>query len=104
MTLLIQYLLYLFDLFYARFEETNNAGGSCKTSTECIGGFSRLYHEIMRLKTAKPDSIILNGGDSFQGTIWYSVGKWNVTQEFMNTLPIDAEVGYISTTNILSQI
>lgn len=75
-----------------RFEETNDAGGTCKTGTKCIGGFSRLYHEIMTLKNLKPDSILLNGGDSFQGTIWYSVGKWNVTQEFMNTLPIDAEV------------
>lgn len=49
----------------------------------------------MTLKNATPDSILLNGGDSFQGTIWYSTGKWNVTQEFMNTLPIDAEVSIL---------
>lgn len=52
----------------------------------------------MTLKNATPDSILLNAGDSFQGTVWYSMGKWNVTQEFMNTLPIDAEVSVSTVT------
>lgn len=83
----------IYNIFFShRFEETNDAGGSCKAGQQCIGGISRLHHQIMMLKNETPDSILLNGGDSFQGTIWYSTGKWNVTQEFMNTLPIDAEV------------
>lgn len=49
----------------------------------------------MKLKNDKPGSIVLNAGDSFTGTIWYPVGRWNVTQEFMNTLPIDATVSCI---------
>ena len=39
-----------------------------------------------------PDSILLNGGDNFQGTLWYNIFKWNVTQYFLNKLPFDAIV------------
>ncbi|KAG5884885.1 hypothetical protein JTB14_025049 [Gonioctena quinquepunctata] len=81
-----------FNDFHARFEETNSDASACKDASQCIGGFSRLYKQIMTMLEEKPESILLNAGDNFQGTIWYSMGKWNVTQEFMNKLPIDAEV------------
>jgi 5'-nucleotidase len=77
--------------FHARFEETNDEGGTCKTE-ECIGGFSRLYDVINNALTQNPDSILLNGGDNFQGTLWYNIFKWNVTQTFLNELPFDAIV------------
>ncbi|CAH1112590.1 unnamed protein product [Psylliodes chrysocephalus] len=78
--------------FHARFQQTNSNGGTCKNETECIGGFSRLYKQITTLFEKKPKSILLNAGDNFQGTLYYSIGKWNITQEFMNKLPIDATV------------
>ncbi|RZC39648.1 uncharacterized protein BDFB_009824 [Asbolus verrucosus] len=75
--------------FHARFEETNDAGGTCKYEG-CIGGFSRLYSEINDILTQLPDHILLNAGDNFQGTLWYNIFKWNVTQYFLNKLPFDA--------------
>lgn len=36
--------------------------------------------------------IYLNAGDNFQGTLWYSLGRWNVTCEFLNMLKADAVV------------
>ncbi|KAJ8919180.1 hypothetical protein NQ315_012167 [Exocentrus adspersus] len=78
--------------FHARFEETNSAGGTCKETDVCIGGFSRLYKQIRTLLDSKPNSVLLNAGDNFQGTLWYTVGKWNVTQQFLNKLPFDATV------------
>lgn len=36
--------------------------------------------------------IFINAGDSFQGTLWYNIGRWNVTQEFLNLVPADAMV------------
>lgn len=36
--------------------------------------------------------IYINAGDSFQGTLWYNIGRWNVTQELLNILPADAMV------------
>ncbi|VEN61874.1 unnamed protein product [Callosobruchus maculatus] len=56
------------------------------------GGFSRLYAQIMKMLEEKPNSVLLNAGDDFQGTMYYSIGKWNITQQFMNKLPFDAQV------------
>nr|XP_023023869.1 apyrase [Leptinotarsa decemlineata] len=81
-----------FNDFHARFEQTSSDGGSCSNMDKCIGGFSRLYKQIMTMLEDNPNYLLLNAGDNFQGTLWYNVGKWNVTQEFMNKLPIDAEV------------
>ncbi|KAG7303414.1 hypothetical protein JYU34_011930 [Plutella xylostella] len=44
----------------------------------------------MALKRTRPDALLLNAGDSFQGTYWYTLLKWNVTQHFINMLPNDA--------------
>ncbi|XP_072934335.1 apyrase-like isoform X2 [Epargyreus clarus] len=77
--------------FHARFEETAVETPTCRfNNNSCLGGFPRLYHEIQVLREEKPDSLLLNAGDSFQGTYWYTLLKWNVTQEFMNLLPHDA--------------
>ncbi|KAL1492215.1 hypothetical protein ABEB36_012697 [Hypothenemus hampei] len=78
--------------FHARFAEITTSSGNCYDSTNCIGGFSRLYSLIQQLLSEKPKSLLLNGGDNFQGTLYYTLGKWNVTQEFLNQLPFDATV------------
>ncbi|XP_018574618.1 apyrase [Anoplophora glabripennis] len=78
--------------FHARFEESSTSGGICKDGEKCIGGFSRLYKQIKNMLEVRPDSVLLNVGDNFQGTLWYTIGKWNITQEFLNKLPFDATV------------
>ncbi|XP_066156466.1 apyrase [Euwallacea fornicatus] len=78
--------------FHARFAETSTSSGTCNDPDACIGGFSRLYALIQSLLEEKPKSLLLNGGDNFQGTLYYTLGKWNITQEFMNKLPFDATV------------
>ncbi|CAH0559286.1 unnamed protein product [Brassicogethes aeneus] len=75
--------------FHARFEETDNWGRKC-SKDNCIGGFSRQYEQISRLRDQDPNLILLNAGDNFQGTFWYTVFKWNVTQYFMKKLKFDA--------------
>lgn len=76
-----------------RFEEVSQQAGTCKEeSTDCIGGFSRLYEQIVEIQSQTDHSILLNAGDNFQGTIWYTFFKWNVTQYFLNKLPFDAIV------------
>ncbi|XP_050353509.1 apyrase-like [Nymphalis io] len=79
--------------FHAHFDQISLNGGPCNpTEGDCIGGFSRLYTAIMQVLEAEPDSLLLNGGDTFQGTIWYNFLRWNVSQHFMNMLPHDAHV------------
>ncbi|XP_044258318.1 apyrase-like [Tribolium madens] len=78
-----------FNDFHARYEPIDNLSTTCEGET-CIGGFSRLYSKIIQLKNEMPNSLLLNAGDNFQGTLWYIVHKWNVTQHFLNKLPFDA--------------
>lgn len=40
--------------------------------------------------------LYLNAGDSFQGTLWYNIGRWNVTSQFLNMLKADAMVYHIN--------
>ncbi|XP_063541299.1 apyrase-like isoform X1 [Cydia strobilella] len=81
-----------FNDFHAHFEEISPSGTICNPSDTCIGGYARLFTAIREAREAEPDSLVLNGGDTFQGTIWYNFLRWNVSQHFMNLLPHDAHV------------
>ncbi|CAH2238888.1 jg13696 [Pararge aegeria aegeria] len=77
--------------FHARFEETTISYPVCTSNdTSCLGGYARLYYEIKTLLKEKPGALLLNAGDTFQGTYWYTLLKWNITQKFINMLPNDA--------------
>lgn len=75
-----------------RFDETSDSAGNCKKGIQCIGGFSRMYRQIKTMLESDPNAVLLDAGDAFAGTLWYIVGKWNITQEFMNKLPFEAAV------------
>ncbi|XP_063833090.1 apyrase-like [Ostrinia nubilalis] len=82
-----------FNDFHAHFDEVSPEGTACNPSeAPCVGGFARLYTAVQQSLEAEPESIVLNGGDTFQGTIWYNFLRWNVSQHFMNLLPHDAHV------------
>uniref|UniRef100_A0A8W7PNK4 Calcineurin-like phosphoesterase domain-containing protein n=1 Tax=Anopheles coluzzii TaxID=1518534 RepID=A0A8W7PNK4_ANOCL len=80
--------------FHARFEETNTVSTRCKPDEgeRCIGGYGRVVSRVKSLQQEYADRnpIYLNAGDSFQGTIWYTLLRWNVTAYFLNLLPADA--------------
>ncbi|KAJ8711278.1 hypothetical protein PYW07_008520 [Mythimna separata] len=79
--------------FHAHFDEVSPQGTICvPEENPCIGGFARLYTAISQAFKVEPESILLNGGDTFQGTIWYNFLRWDVSQYFMNMLPHDAHV------------
>lgn len=81
-------------MFIYRFDQITGSAGICKTENKCIGGFARLYKAIDTIIKENSDSVLLNAGDDFAGTRWYTVGKWNITQEFMNKIKFDASVGF----------
>ncbi|XP_004535080.1 apyrase isoform X5 [Ceratitis capitata] len=78
--------------FHARFEPTDTSGGTCDAGEECIGGYARTVYTVKRLLDEQKDQnpVYFNAGDSFQGTLWYNIGRWNVTSQFLNLLPADA--------------
>lgn len=79
---------------FRRFEETNSHSLECKRETNdtCIGGYARIVSVVKRLQKTRTNPIYLNAGDNFAGTIWYTFGKWNVTQYFLNMLNADVMV------------
>lgn len=74
-----------------RFEATDVRSSSCDPENEiCIGGYARVVSKVKELLETEPNPIYLNAGDNFQGTLWYNIGRWNVTVQFLNMLQADA--------------
>lgn len=78
--------------FHARFEQTSPSSAVCLEGQEesCVGGIARIATAVKGLVKERPNPIFLNAGDNFQGTLWYTKFKWNVTAHFLNMLPHDA--------------
>ena len=56
------------------------------------GGYPRIVSKLKALKKAKPNSLTLNAGDVFQGTLYYSLFKGKADAEAMNKVGFDAYV------------
>ena len=55
-----------------------------------IGGYARLLSKYKELKKSKANSLILNAGDTFQGTLFYSLFKGKADAAALNLIPWDA--------------
>uniref|UniRef100_A0A1L8ECN7 apyrase n=1 Tax=Haematobia irritans TaxID=7368 RepID=A0A1L8ECN7_HAEIR len=84
-------IIHINDL-HARFEATDTSGGNCEADEICIGGYARTVYTVKQLleEQKENNAVYFNAGDSFQGTLWYNIGRWNVTSQFLNMLPADA--------------
>ncbi|KAK3925367.1 Apyrase [Frankliniella fusca] len=76
--------------FHARFEPVSPKASECKAGDRCIGGLARVAAAVQGQLARNPNALVLNGGDNFQGTLWYSLFRWNGTAHFMRQLPWDA--------------
>ena len=63
-----------------------------KVPPECFGGVARLFNTVKEIKADEENVIFLNGGDMFQGNVWYSQFKWRVIAQFTNYLNFTASV------------
>lgn len=79
---------------HARFEETSQLSTTCtpqdSAAGKCYGGFARIATLVRQAKSESPSTIFLNAGDTYQGTAWYNVYKWEAVTWFMNLLKPDA--------------
>ncbi|KAF4521723.1 hypothetical protein B566_EDAN012171 [Ephemera danica] len=79
--------------FHARFDPVSVYSGRCLPGDNekglCYGGIARVVTKVNELKDSLPNPLLLNGGDTFQGTLFYSLFKWNISVEFMNRVPFD---------------
>lgn len=79
---------------HARFEETSALSTVCtpqdSKAGKCYGGFARIATLIREARKSKVPTLFLNAGDTYQGTVWYNVYKWQIVARFLNILAPDA--------------
>ncbi|PWK71705.1 5'-nucleotidase C-terminal domain-containing protein [Aminobacter sp. AP02] len=82
--------------WHSRIESNNKFESTCSTEEEgkgeCIGGAARLVTAIadQRKKLEGQNVLLLNGGDNFQGSLFYATYKGAVEAEFLNQMKFDA--------------
>ena len=79
---------------HARVEEFDQNGNTC-TSKQCFGGVARRAYVINELRKVEKNLLLLDAGDQFQGTLWFSVYKGLAIAKFMNYIKYDVMVGTI---------
>ncbi len=80
--------------FHARFEPISKYDGPCSaednTAGECFGGSARLITAINDARARSNNAILVDGGDQFQGTLFYTYYKGALAAEMMNQMGYDA--------------
>lgn len=80
--------------FHDRFEPISKYDGPCapddNAAGECFGGSARLVSALAEARARSNNTILVDGGDQFQGTLFYTYYKGKMTAEFMNKLGYDA--------------
>ena len=62
---------------------------------KCFGGIARLKKSVDDIKYSHENVIFLNGGDFYQGNIWFSLFKWEIVAKFAELLNFTAMVIYL---------
>lgn len=83
---------------HSHIDEFNQYGTDCKSSvitpnpqsTECGGGYARIKTEVDKIRQQYPDHLLLNAGDEFQGTMFYTYYKGEKTAELLNQMKFHA--------------
>ena len=80
--------------FHARFEPISKYDSGCGSEDnaegKCFGGSARLVTAIADAKARSNNSILVDGGDQFQGTLFYTYYKGALAAEMMNKVGYDA--------------
>lgn len=79
--------------FHARFEPINKYDSGCGSDDnaegKCFGGSARLMTAITEARARSNNSILVDGGDQFQGTLFYTYYKGALAAEMMNQMGYD---------------
>ncbi|MFS8044561.1 5'-nucleotidase C-terminal domain-containing protein [Rhizobium sp. BR 314] len=85
-----------FNDFHSRVESINKFDATCSAAeeakNECFGGAARLKAAIdqRRAALAGQNVVVLDAGDNFQGSLFYTTYKGAAEVEFLNDMKIDA--------------
>jgi len=83
--------------FHSRFESVTASDSTCnaegESKGECFGGIGRLRTAIeaqrAQFAAAGENSVLLNAGDNFQGSLYYTTYKSKVVSDFLNQMGFD---------------
>ncbi|ARE38867.1 5'-nucleotidase [Rhodovulum sp. P5] len=80
--------------FHARFEPISKYDSGCSAEDneagKCFGGTARLVTALAEARATAENSILVDAGDQFQGTLFYNQYKGKVAAEMMEKLGYDA--------------
>jgi 5'-nucleotidase len=80
--------------FHDRFEPISGFDSTCSAEDnaagECFGGIARVATAIEEARARAVNPLVVDAGDQFQGTLFYSFYKGDVSAEFMNRIGFDA--------------
>jgi len=79
--------------FHSRFEPISKYDSGCSAENnaegKCFGGWARLATAVAAERAASNNSILVDGGDQFQGSLFYTYYKGKLAAEMMNQLDYD---------------
>uniref|UniRef100_A0A8C0W2N9 5'-nucleotidase n=1 Tax=Castor canadensis TaxID=51338 RepID=A0A8C0W2N9_CASCN len=75
---------------HSRLEQTSEDSTKCNNASLCVGGVARLFTKVEQIRRAESNVLLLDAGDQYQGTIWFTVYKGTEVAHFMNALRYDA--------------
>ena len=79
--------------FHSRFEPVSKYDSGCgaedNAEGKCFGGSARLVTAIAEARKRSNNSILVDGGDQFQGSLFYTYYKGKLAAEMMNKMGYD---------------
>ena len=79
--------------FHARFEPISRFDSGCgeedNLEGKCFGGSARMVTAVAAARARAGNSILVDGGDQFQGTLFYTYYKGKAAAEMMNKMGYD---------------
>ncbi|KAG7290025.1 hypothetical protein NEMBOFW57_000017 [Staphylotrichum longicolle] len=76
---------------HAHLDEFSSSGTDCtRPERGCFGGYSRVKTVLKETRPSHPDSLLLNVGDEFQGTMFFSFYGGEKIAETLNQIGFDA--------------
>ncbi|EDV20332.1 uncharacterized protein TRIADDRAFT_32243 [Trichoplax adhaerens] len=77
---------------HTRFEQFG-PNGACSaqdsSAGNCYGGSARMMTKVTEIRSQVANTVFVDAGDMFHGTMWYHVYKGNASRNFMNLLKYD---------------
>jgi len=75
---------------HAHFAPYNPDGSACTNEANCLGGTARLKTLVDQQRLLHPNSILVDAGDQFQGTLYYKLFKAEIVTQTMNAVGYQA--------------